>query len=214
MLACRRSNGSLYAEPLTTVRFGGDARILKRAGDLAVGGERAAHGQIALAGDEQHLVDRQVGDVRVGGGVVVAGEERAPVDLDGGAGEIGVHVVVDGVAGAGGGGGDVAEVLAFHLEAADAEIGVEVGDLELRAGGGGDDVAGDIAVQGEDAAEAGAVLHERLELRELHLIAGDVGADGAAAEVVQRVLIVGGGVDAGRAGDQRERWARRWPAGS
>ena len=39
---------------------GDDARILQRAGDLAGGGERAAHGQIALAGDEQHAVDREI----------------------------------------------------------------------------------------------------------------------------------------------------------
>ena len=63
----------------------------------------------------------------------------------------------------------------------------------------------DIAIQREDAAQSGAVLDERLELRELHLVAGDVRAEGAAAEVVERVLIVGVGVDAGRAGDQRER---------
>ena len=63
----------------------------------------------------------------------------------------------------------------------------------------------EVAVQGEDAAQAGAVLHERLELRELHLVAGDVRADGAAAEVVQRMLVIRVRVDAGRAGDQRER---------
>ena len=87
------------------------------------------------------LVDRQIADDGVGGGVVIAGEQRASVDLDGGAGEIGVHVVVDGVAVAGGGGGEIAEIPAFHLKAADAEIGLEVGDLEIRAGCGGDDVA-------------------------------------------------------------------------
>jgi hypothetical protein len=50
----------------------------------------------------------------------------------------------------------------------------------------------------------GPVLDERLELRELHLIAGNVGAQRAALEIVDGVLVVGGGVDAGRAGDQRE----------
>ena len=50
--------------------------------------------------------------------------------------------------------------------------------------------------------QAGPVLDERLELRELHLIAGGVGAQRAALEIVDGVLVVGGGVDAGRAGDR------------
>ena len=118
------------------------------------------------------------------------------------------------VAGAGGGGGEVAQITAFHLEAADAEIGLEVGDLELRAGGAGTARCRRVAIEGEDAAKAGAVLHERLELRELHLVAGDVGAERSAAEVVQRVLIIRRWRRCGTGRRPARATARRWLAGS
>src|SRR6185503_9720928 len=83
------------------------ARGRGRAGDLCVRGERAANRDVAPAGDDERLLDRQVADVGGGGGVVIRGEERASVDADDRAGEIGVHVVVDGPAVTGGSRGKV-----------------------------------------------------------------------------------------------------------
>ena len=111
--------------------------------------------------------------------------------MDRGAGEIGVHVVLDGLSGSGGGGCQVAEPLALHFQPAYARVGIERSQLDVAG-----NLAGGIGVEGEDAAQAGACLHQTLELRQLYLIAGDVYAECAVFEIVGRVAVVCIGVDA------------------
>ena len=53
-----------------------------------------------------------------------------------------------------------------------------------------------IRIEGEGAAQAGTGLHQTLELRQLHLVAGDVYAEAAMLQIVGCVAIAGTGIDA------------------
>ena len=57
-------------------------------------------------------------------------------------------------------------------------------------------LAGDIRIEREGAAQAGTGLHQTLELRQLHLVAGDVYPEAAVLQIVGCVAIAGTGIDA------------------
>ena len=169
----------------------GGLRGIERSRDVAVHRERAAHRQITPPHDGEYAVDGQVGDLRTDRGVVLAGQQGAAVHANRGAGEIGVHVVLDGLCRRGGGGRQVAQAFALHLQSTYARVGVQRSQLHISG-----NLAGGIRIEREGAAQAGTGLHQTLELRQLHLVAGDVYAEAAVLQIVGRVAIAGIGIDA------------------
>ena len=66
-------------------------------------------------------------------------------------------------------------------------------------------LSGDVGIHREHAAQTGAIFHQGLELRQLHLIAGHVRAETAVFEIAGRVAVSCIGIDARGTCDQGQR---------
>ena len=137
-------------------------------------------------------------DAGRGAGLVIARQSGLAADPNGGSGKVGIHVVLHGCPGGRGSGREIAKRLTFHFQIARGQVSGQAGQLEFGSRGGWRDRATHACVQVNHSGQTRPVFDQRLEARQLDLPAGDVRGDDAALQVINRVLVMGRGIQARR----------------